>query len=250
MGRLEPKAAGARPTVTACRHIGLTANGSALIVQLWEGKSPRLKVSKAITVAEVEGWLRDEMIHRSSETVRTVVDALNIMRTTVYSSEALSFDPQAKVEAAIKLLIEGLPVLIEIGQESEQAAAAQGLLPSIARHRAGYEANIRLMSALVSAKNAFVPSQPGRRGGALWQGDALWLVFLLRQEETEGHLPLSFVSSNGPGTRFVHTALRQALRLNVTVQAVGQAVAKFAKLAVLASRVERHPAANTGPRQS
>jgi hypothetical protein len=145
--------------------------------------------------------------------------ALNIFRVTVPASEALSFDPLARIGPAFAILCEDLPRMIDLARNPQSSSPR--LVAAAALER--------VLDAVQHA-NRFVQNVPGRRGGSRWHDDAMWLVFLLRTAAVQRGNPKGVVltSATGNGVQFIRAALLRACKRTVTGDAIVKAVRRHA----------------------
>jgi hypothetical protein len=206
-----------------------------LTVRTWDGQGlyPRLPGARRTPIAhsDVLGWLEKERLPHSSSTVDELVEALNTMRVTVPAWDALSYDPANEAAAACKAMVSLLPILIETSAEEEAKAAARSDLVSAARHRERKDEFREFLPALHKIDKFMVATQPPAHKAQAWHADAMWLVFILRATEPADN-PISFVSSNGPGTRFIRDALKRACQLHLSEGAIARAISRFTKCRV------------------
>ncbi len=221
-----------RPVIKPCRHIELTPDGAALTIRGWFLDTPqaahRMTDGKAIPPAEIAGWLRTERLPHDSSVIDELATALNLIRVTVPADEALSFDPMADVVSALAVLTERVPPLVSAGSDAETAAAERGDIIAAREHRNRKAAFENLMLAVQRVEAHLRPSAPRRHKAQAWHDDAMWLVFILRAAADAAGVPISFKSSNGPGVRFIRTALKRACNLNLDLPAIAAAVARHA----------------------
>jgi hypothetical protein len=192
------------PIIRRSRDIRLSTDGSVLFLRVWPGLPPE-EARPLVTNGDVLRWL-EKGLPRTDACVCGLLEALNIMVTTVPVSQAISpFDPAEQACDAMQTLKARLPFLI-------QRTTKQHLADAL-RH---------LLSAVESANSLIDVPVPKDHKALPWHDDAIWLVYILQNAAPELK-----ISSAGPGVRFIQNALKHVWGKQLTGDQIRKAVARY-----------------------
>jgi hypothetical protein len=211
------------PTLRPCRHIGLTTDGSnRLVIRVWGlGNIDFCGGSKAVPRDRVSSLLDSGRLPYDPGDVDALWRALNILRVTVPASKAIVDDPIARIINNLDALLADLPLAIHLARNPPFSSRPRLRLA---------DAFEMLLAAVRFVDRVIVRNPPGRRGGATWHADAMWLCFLLRTAAYRLGHPEKVVltSATGSGVKFIQAALRLALGMHLSGDAIVKAIRRYA----------------------